>query len=88
MVETTVVMAVDGLGTVASDGEEAIEVALAPVEVEMEGMAVEIQEEADQEDQEEVDLVAVETEGALHQVQQDLDIILTLQLRSSTSNPT
>ena len=73
-------MEADGLGPVVSAGEEKLEADLVPVEVGMEDTAVEVQEE--------VDPVAVEAEGALRQVQQDQDIILTLQLRSFESNPT
>ena len=80
MAEATMAMEVDGLGPVASDGEEALEAVTAPVEVETEGLVVEVQEE--------VDPVAVEAEGTLRQVQQDQDIILTLKLRSFESNPT
>ena len=88
MVEATAAMAVYGLGTVASGGEKALEAVPDPVEVEMEGMAVEVQEEVGPEAQEEVDLVVVETEDTLHQAQQDLGIILILPLKSSESNPT
>ena len=88
MVGATLAMEVDGLGPVASDGEEALEAVPAPVELETEGLAVEVQEEVGLAAQEEMDPVVVEAEGTFHPVQQGLDMILILQLRSFESNPT